>query len=775
MPICLLIIVIGIIMPQLNVLPASTSQNIELKDEKSSIDSITSKDDFSKYIDLYLTNNKESSSKRKVDDIKHEAEVAKDNSSLADAKMTSKNTGDLAETSESSDELDSVTHEQKVAASGNEKQIKSNQIDQKVLDESEQLMSFLTKADNTLLNHSVNTTAFSPEQLSSEQKAHYEAQLLLNTSNLVADLSAVAKALGNDQTNVSLTPTASEQVISTEESLLSEMTEDASEKGTKVKLSDELIIENKSKDNKQAEASLPLVKSAENKTVLSALGSETRTLKVSANNSEARVSHVNDDKTNTVLSEAKVEPTIGAKVNHAIDHKTNTVLSEAKVESIIDAKVNHAKDNKTNTVNSEVKAESITDVKTNVTQKVSNEGVSVDALIDREFISKKSEVGSLASELKEAKQINSDQIQRSNDKAAQTSIAKEVVQGRDVELLRSSQLSNNEQNESNNKKQIPAETVKPFDKIIETQVNASKENQSDKLSILSESQKAKTTISQPSETIMSAEKATQAGEQLNKNTLSNNRSVTNQSVTNDLMQESVNKTQVKDNDKIHLSSVLVEQVEQKPIGAFTEEKIIEKDRVSSPTNPHVIDINGNSMRTPQEIIEQQSVEMLNPSVTTEVSQNQKTNVQLHQETISMFRKDFTEAVKDKVMLMISQKLQQFDITLDPPELGNMQVRVNLQGEQAAVNFIVQSQQTKDALEQNMHKLRELLAEQGVDVGDANVEQQSQQSSNEEAFTAENLNELGSEIENSVDDNDIVTHTLSEKMINSSAATVDYYA
>ena len=71
---------------------------------------------------------------------------------------------------------------------------------------------------------------------------------------------------------------------------------------------------------------------------------------------------------------------------------------------------------------------------------------------------------------------------------------------------------------------------------------------------------------------------------------------------------------------------------------------------------------------------------------------------------AIFRKDFSEAVKDKVMLVISQKLQQFDISLDPPELGNMQVRVNLQGEQATVNFVVQNQQAKDALEQNMQKL-----------------------------------------------------------------------
>ena len=99
--------------------------------------------------------------------------------------------------------------------------------------------------------------------------------------------------------------------------------------------------------------------------------------------------------------------------------------------------------------------------------------------------------------------------------------------------------------------------------------------------------------------------------------------------------------------------------------------------------------------------------------------------QLQTETINIYRRDFAEAVKDKVMVMVNQKLQQVDIQLDPPELGNVHVRVNLQGDLAAVNFTVQNPQAKDALEQHMDKLRDMLQESGVDVGDANVAQQQQ--------------------------------------------------
>jgi len=172
-------------------------------------------------------------------------------------------------------------------------------------------------------------------------------------------------------------------------------------------------------------------------------------------------------------------------------------------------------------------------------------------------------------------------------------------------------------------------------------------------------------------------------------------------------------------------------------------------------------------------IEHQASEVLNHTVASDTAQIQKNNVQLQQETISIFKKDFADAVKDKVMVTINQKLQQFDITLDPPEFGNMQVRVNLQGEQAAVNFVVQNQQAKDALEQNMHKLRDMLAEQGVDVGGANVEQQDQQQNND--GNELNQENKSSSLLTSQEDAHNVEHVLSAKLFDSSATGVDYYA
>lgn len=685
----LLIIVIGIIMPQVNILPVNVSKNIELKDENPSFDSATSKNGFSKYIDLHLTKNKETESKSKIDSVESEASVAKNKSSLTESKIAAKKSGDLSENVDKNDETNASTLVHKVAASGNKDQIESSKLDQKALLESEKLMSFLTKADNTLINQSIeNSSVPSPEQWAEEQKANYETQLLFNSRDLVANLSAVAKALGKEQAGDPLTPNLTEQTVITEELRLNNAEKVLGKKSASV----QFPIDGDNKNNRQVEVPAALVKSVEN---------------------------------NPVLSQ----------------------LSELNTGSTTDVKIANVSTDK-------VTIDKISDDKTNTLQQIANKTLPSEALVDRNLVAKNNEGDSL----------NADQ-----------KVAIELAQISNIEKNSNGQPDNNE---------TKPDAIKSLVNAVETvrqQINSTKPIQNEKVSIVSEPQltnselKVSSEVAPSNEGTKTNEKINQIASQLNKSALPNN-----QSATNDLIQDAANKTQVKQNEKVELSFALDEQSEQKQVGkngdgVLVENKVFENDKRESSANRHFVDVSGRATQTPQEIIEQQSAETLNPSVATEVSQSQKTNAQLHQETISLFRKDFNEAVKDKVMLMISQKLQQFDITLDPPELGNMQVRVNLQGEQAVVSFLVQSQQTKDALEQNMHKLRELLAEQGVDVGDANVEQQSQQSANEEGSTSEYNNERESELDNMAEASDVISHTLSAQMIDSSTATVDYYA
>lgn len=160
------------------------------------------------------------------------------------------------------------------------------------------------------------------------------------------------------------------------------------------------------------------------------------------------------------------------------------------------------------------------------------------------------------------------------------------------------------------------------------------------------------------------------------------------------------------------------------------------------------------------------------NISADLAQTQKTAIIQQAETISIMRKDFTDAVKDKVMVMINQKIQQVDIQLDPPELGRMQVRINLQSEQAVVNFVVQNQQAKEALEQNMDKLRHMMAESGVDVGGANVKQQSNQSSMQEQNSQGSNGQFEQQEEGSLEQS---LSAQQSKMIKASSTGIDYYA
>ena len=85
---------------------------------------------------------------------------------------------------------------------------------------------------------------------------------------------------------------------------------------------------------------------------------------------------------------------------------------------------------------------------------------------------------------------------------------------------------------------------------------------------------------------------------------------------------------------------------------------------------------------------------------------------------------------EKVRWMVNARNPMAEIRLDPPELGSMQVRVNVSGDTASVNFVVQSPQARDALAQAEPRLREMLAEQGISLGESVVSQQQQGEGNE---------------------------------------------
>ena len=83
-----------------------------------------------------------------------------------------------------------------------------------------------------------------------------------------------------------------------------------------------------------------------------------------------------------------------------------------------------------------------------------------------------------------------------------------------------------------------------------------------------------------------------------------------------------------------------------------------------------------------------------------------------------------EQVAEKVQMMMSKNLKNLDIRLVPPELGQMKIRMTMNNDVANVHFTVSNQQARDVIEQTLPRLREMLAQQGMQLADSSVQQQN---------------------------------------------------
>jgi flagellar hook-length control protein FliK len=109
--------------------------------------------------------------------------------------------------------------------------------------------------------------------------------------------------------------------------------------------------------------------------------------------------------------------------------------------------------------------------------------------------------------------------------------------------------------------------------------------------------------------------------------------------------------------------------------------------------------------------------------------------------IEVGKPGWTDAVMGKVMWMSSQQLNSAEIALDPPELGPLQVRITTVQDQTTVAFISNHSVVRDALDQGVARLREMMENQGLDLADVDVSDQS-------AFQRENTQAEDSDFKHS---------------------------
>lgn len=93
--------------------------------------------------------------------------------------------------------------------------------------------------------------------------------------------------------------------------------------------------------------------------------------------------------------------------------------------------------------------------------------------------------------------------------------------------------------------------------------------------------------------------------------------------------------------------------------------------------------------------------------------------------IAMHQSGWTEEVVNRVMYLSSANLKAADIQLQPAELGRLDIRVNMvPDQQTQVTFMSAHPSVREALDSQMHRLRDMFTQQGMGQVDVNVSDQS---------------------------------------------------
>lgn len=102
---------------------------------------------------------------------------------------------------------------------------------------------------------------------------------------------------------------------------------------------------------------------------------------------------------------------------------------------------------------------------------------------------------------------------------------------------------------------------------------------------------------------------------------------------------------------------------------------------------------------------------------------------------------WSEEVGHHVVLMTNRKEDRAELVLTPPQMGRVQVNIMVNGDQASASFTSANPVVREALEAALPRLREMLAESGIQLGQAQVgaenpRQMAQQDKNGDNFPAD---------------------------------------
>ncbi|MBI5783979.1 MAG: flagellar hook-length control protein FliK [Rhodocyclales bacterium] len=100
------------------------------------------------------------------------------------------------------------------------------------------------------------------------------------------------------------------------------------------------------------------------------------------------------------------------------------------------------------------------------------------------------------------------------------------------------------------------------------------------------------------------------------------------------------------------------------------------------------------------------------------------------------------AVGNSLVIMSGARQDRADLVLTPPQLGRIEVSISVKGDEATAIFVSANPAVREALESALPRLREILADAGIALGQAHVGAESQGQSAGERQNGDNASRPG---------------------------------
>ena len=148
----------------------------------------------------------------------------------------------------------------------------------------------------------------------------------------------------------------------------------------------------------------------------------------------------------------------------------------------------------------------------------------------------------------------------------------------------------------------------------------------------------------------------------------------------------------------------------------------------------------------------------------------------HQTTVTphLQENNWSQHFGEKVVWLAKSDQQSAQININPPQLGPIQIRLNLSGDQATMTFASPHLDVRQAIENAMPQLKEMLSSAGINLGQADVGANMAQHKQETPFHSANGKRGGDE--NAIlPANDIAVSTGTSPILQRGRGLVDLFA